>query len=199
MDEDGYLAYFCKAGDGVVDVQLIADLHKSEVFKVGAAVGVPASTLEAAPSADLWDGQTDEDELGFSYEFVELLTGAFLGTDDAGRAAFKVREPGSAWRARGRALWSPLVSYSTSKVSLRRVCLSDVTSTLTAPSRPGLPWGGGGRPVRQVGSCGGSREPAQQPQARRDQEPERAQALVGVNTKAAGPVAKKSTRREGQV
>lgn len=34
-DEDGYLMYYCKAGDGVVDVQLIADLHKSEVFQVG--------------------------------------------------------------------------------------------------------------------------------------------------------------------
>eukprot|EP00124_Ichthyophonus_hoferi_P005409 Ihof_evm2s776 gene=Ihof_evmTU2s776 len=61
MDEDGYLAYFCKAGDGVVDIQLIADLHKSEVFAVGEALGVPSSTLIAPPSADLWEGQTDEE------------------------------------------------------------------------------------------------------------------------------------------
>ena len=73
-DEDGYLAYFCKAGDGVVDVQLIADLHKSEVFRVGEELGVPESILSAAPSADLWDDQTDEDELGFSYDFIELWT-----------------------------------------------------------------------------------------------------------------------------
>ncbi len=32
QDEDGYLGYFCKAGDGCVDIQLIADLHKSEVW-----------------------------------------------------------------------------------------------------------------------------------------------------------------------
>ena len=51
-DEDGYLGYFCKAGDGVVDVQLIADLHKSEVFKVGALLGVPQSILSSPPSAD---------------------------------------------------------------------------------------------------------------------------------------------------
>eukprot|EP01059_Diplonema_ambulator_P020484 TRINITY_DN342_c0_g1_i2.p1 TRINITY_DN342_c0_g1~~TRINITY_DN342_c0_g1_i2.p1 ORF type:complete len:291 (+),score=106.66 TRINITY_DN342_c0_g1_i2:49-921(+) len=89
QDEDGYLAYFCKAGDGVVDVQLIADLHKSEVFKVGAYLGVPENTLQAAPSADLWDGQTDEDELGFTYDFVELLTGMYLPLDGAGKAAFK--------------------------------------------------------------------------------------------------------------
>lgn len=70
QDEDGYLAYFCKAGDGVVDVQLISDLHKSEVFKVGAVIGVPEDTLNAPPSADLWEGQTDEGEMGFSYDQV---------------------------------------------------------------------------------------------------------------------------------
>jgi len=73
----------------VVDVQLISDLHKSEVFKVGEALGVPRSILDAPPSADLWDGQTDEDELGFSYDFIELLTGYYLPLDDEQRAAFK--------------------------------------------------------------------------------------------------------------
>ena len=73
-DEDGYLAYFCKAGDGMVDVQLIADLHKSEVFRVGEELGVPQSILTAPPSADLWDDQTNDNELGFSYDFIELWT-----------------------------------------------------------------------------------------------------------------------------
>lgn len=73
-DEDGYLYYFCKAGDGVADVQLINDLHKSEVFEVGRELGVPHDILVAAPSADLWDDQTDEGELGFTYDFVEMLT-----------------------------------------------------------------------------------------------------------------------------
>eukprot|EP00741_Cyanophora_paradoxa_P011597 tig00020563_g11205.t1 len=89
MDEDGYLAYFCKAGDGVVDVQLISDLHKSEVFKVAAAVGVPENTRKAPPSADLWDGQTDEGELGFSYDFVELWTGDYVKRTEAEKAAFR--------------------------------------------------------------------------------------------------------------
>jgi NAD+ synthase (glutamine-hydrolysing) len=88
-DEDGYLAYFCKAGDGVVDIQLIADIHKSEVFKVAAELGVPESILKAAPSADLWEGQTDEDELGFPYDFVELLTGDYLTLSDEAKAAWK--------------------------------------------------------------------------------------------------------------
>jgi len=74
QDEDGYLLYYCKAGDGVCDLQLIADLHKSEVYKVGALLGVPEHILKAKPSADLWPGQEDEKELGFSYDFVELYT-----------------------------------------------------------------------------------------------------------------------------
>jgi NAD+ synthase (glutamine-hydrolysing) len=74
FDEDGYLCYFCKAGDGVVDVQLMADLHKSEVFMVGRELNVPSSILEAAPSADLWPGQTDEEELGMPYTFIEVFT-----------------------------------------------------------------------------------------------------------------------------
>lgn len=73
-DEDGYLYYFCKAGDGVADIQLINDLHKSEVFSVGRELSVPNDILVAPPSADLWDDQTDEGELGFTYDFVELLT-----------------------------------------------------------------------------------------------------------------------------
>ena len=52
----GYLMYFCKAGDGSVDIQLISDLHKSEVFAVGRVLGVPTSILVAPPSADLWEG-----------------------------------------------------------------------------------------------------------------------------------------------
>jgi NAD+ synthase (glutamine-hydrolysing) len=87
-DEDGYLAYFCKAGDGVVDVQLIADLHKSEVFAVGAILKVPESILKAAPSADLWDAQTDEEELGFPYDFIELWTN-FLAMKEEEQAAAK--------------------------------------------------------------------------------------------------------------
>eukprot|EP00656_Telonema_subtile_P007746 TRINITY_DN13632_c0_g1_i1.p2 TRINITY_DN13632_c0_g1~~TRINITY_DN13632_c0_g1_i1.p2 ORF type:complete len:152 (-),score=45.73 TRINITY_DN13632_c0_g1_i1:63-518(-) len=88
QDEDGYLAYFCKAGDGVVDVQMISDLHKNEVYVVAKHLGVPDATVVAAPSADLWDGQTDEEELGFTYDFIELFTGLYLPMDEAGQVAF---------------------------------------------------------------------------------------------------------------
>ena len=88
QDEDGYLAYFCKYGDGAVDVQLISDLHKSEVFAVSKHLGVPSSILEAPPSADLWDGQEDEKELGFTYDFIELFTGYYLPLDDSDKTKF---------------------------------------------------------------------------------------------------------------
>ena len=78
MDEDGYLAYFCKYGDGAVDIQLISDLHKSQVFTVGKHLNVIDSILTSKPSADLWDGQIDEEELGFSYDFIEFYVGYYL-------------------------------------------------------------------------------------------------------------------------
>lgn len=87
-DEDFYLGYFCKAGDGVVDVQIISDLHKSEVFLVAEALGVPANTRNAAPSADLWEAHTDEDELGFPYDFVELFTGWYLEQGETAKLQF---------------------------------------------------------------------------------------------------------------
>jgi len=110
MDEDRYLAYFCKAGDGVVDIQLISDLHKSEVFKVGAELGVPKATIEAAPSADLWAGQTDEEELGFTYDFIELFTGAYLPLNDEDKASFRnslasdARKQFDSWGAKAEAV-----------------------------------------------------------------------------------------------
>lgn len=81
-DEDGYLAYFCKYGDGAVDIQLISDLHKNEVFQVGKFLEVPNSILSAPPSADLWDNQEDEKELGFSYDFIEFFTDYYLNKNE---------------------------------------------------------------------------------------------------------------------
>jgi NAD+ synthetase len=72
QDEGAYLGYFGKASDGLVDVQIISDLHKSEVFKVGVALGVPAAILTVPPSGDMFDGRVDEEVFGASYDFVEL-------------------------------------------------------------------------------------------------------------------------------
>lgn len=73
FDEDGYLYYYCKFGDGAVDVGLIWDLHKSEVFTLGEWLDIPQSILDAPPSADLFEHQTDESEIGFGYDWVELI------------------------------------------------------------------------------------------------------------------------------
>ncbi|KAL7722717.1 NH(3)-dependent NAD(+) synthetase [Entamoeba marina] len=88
FDEDGYILYYCKAGDGVVDLSLISDLHKSEVYRVGAELKLPEVILSAIPSADLWANQTDEDELGFSYQFVELFT-QYLMLEESEKTKFK--------------------------------------------------------------------------------------------------------------
>lgn len=77
-DEFSYLGYFSKAGNGVCDFQLLIDLHKSEVYKLAKYLGVPKSIIDAKPTADLWHNQTDEDELGITYDFVELFTGYYL-------------------------------------------------------------------------------------------------------------------------
>ncbi|MCC6643439.1 NAD(+) synthase [Candidatus Peregrinibacteria bacterium] len=72
-DEGCYLGYFGKASDGMVDVQLISDLHKSEVRKVAAYLGVPDSILKVVPTGDMFDGRIDEEVFGASYDFVELF------------------------------------------------------------------------------------------------------------------------------
>ena len=51
----------------------IGDLYKSQVRQLAAAVGVPDEVIRKAPSADLWPGQTDEAEAGFSYPELDRL------------------------------------------------------------------------------------------------------------------------------
>lgn len=71
--EDGYLAYFAKSGDGMVDRSYIGSLYKHQVIQLAKKLGVINSILIAQPSADLVPNQTDEGELQVSYEFVELF------------------------------------------------------------------------------------------------------------------------------
>lgn len=71
-DEGAYIGYFGKASDGMVDVQMLSDLHKSEVYAAARAAGVPDCILNVAPTGDMFDGRTDAEVLGASYDFVEL-------------------------------------------------------------------------------------------------------------------------------
>jgi NAD+ synthase len=66
----GYTTLF---GDSACAFNPIGDLYKSQVRQVAAAIGVPEVVIRKAPSADLWPGQTDEDEAGFSYPELDRL------------------------------------------------------------------------------------------------------------------------------
>jgi NAD+ synthase len=66
----GYTTLF---GDSACAFNPIGDLYKSQVRQVAAAVGVPDRIIRKAPSADLWPGQTDEDEAGFDYPTLDRL------------------------------------------------------------------------------------------------------------------------------
>ena len=65
------LGYYTKYGDGGVDVLPIGNLLKSEVRAMAAELGVPAKVIDKAPTAGLWPGQTDEAEMGFTYDMLE--------------------------------------------------------------------------------------------------------------------------------
>lgn len=67
------LGYATMFGDNACSVNPIGSLYKTQVWALGREMGLPESVLTKAPSADLWAGQTDEDELGFSYESVDPL------------------------------------------------------------------------------------------------------------------------------
>lgn len=74
------IGYFTKHGDGAVDFLPIGDLYKTEVFELAKHLGVPERIIRKKPSAGLWEGQTDEDEIGMSYEMLdEILRGLESG------------------------------------------------------------------------------------------------------------------------
>ena len=81
-DEGAYLGYVGKASDGMVDVQVISDIHKSEVYQVAHELGIPKSIIEATPSGDMYDSRTDETVFGASYDFVELYLN-YLNMEDS--------------------------------------------------------------------------------------------------------------------
>jgi NAD+ synthase len=65
------LGYFTKYGDGGVDLLPIGGLVKSEVRALARELGVPAAVIDKPPTAGLWMGQTDETEMGFTYDTLE--------------------------------------------------------------------------------------------------------------------------------
>jgi len=83
-----HMGYFTKWGDGAFDFNPIADLTVTEVYEFLAFLGAPPHILEKAPSAGLYEGQTDEGDMGVSYASID----AFLAGEpvsDADRAVIE--------------------------------------------------------------------------------------------------------------
>lgn len=74
------IGYFTKFGDGGADFCPIGDLYKTEVRQLAAKIGIADRLIEKVPSAGLWSGQTDEGEMGITYEELDtVLHGIELG------------------------------------------------------------------------------------------------------------------------
>ena len=70
--EDFGIGFYTKYGDGGVDISPIADLYKTDVWRMGTSLGILDAIIEAAPTDGLWDdGRTDEVQIGMSYLALE--------------------------------------------------------------------------------------------------------------------------------
>ena len=67
------LGYFTKYGDGGVDLLPIGDLYKTQVRALAAELDLPARIRERVPTAGFWEGQTDEGEIGLSYDLLDRI------------------------------------------------------------------------------------------------------------------------------
>lgn len=67
------VGYFTKYGDGGVDILPIGDLYKTQVRQLAKFLGVPEKIILKTPSAGLWKGQTDEGEIGVTYDLLDKI------------------------------------------------------------------------------------------------------------------------------
>lgn len=89
---EAMIGYYTKYGDGGVDLLPIIDLYKYEVRAVAEEIGVPESVIVRPPSAGLWEGQTDEDEIGMTYEELDRTLMALETGDTSGLDAAKLKQ-----------------------------------------------------------------------------------------------------------
>ncbi len=66
----GYTTWF---GDSACSINPIGQFYKTEIRQIAKILGIPESIINKAPSADLWEGQTDENEIGIKYEQIDKL------------------------------------------------------------------------------------------------------------------------------
>jgi NAD+ synthase len=67
------LGYGTQFGDLACALNPVGDLYKTQLRELAANLGVPRGIIEKPPTADLWEGQTDEGELGFSYDQADVI------------------------------------------------------------------------------------------------------------------------------
>ncbi|MFX1567882.1 MAG: NAD+ synthase [Promethearchaeota archaeon] len=67
------IGYFTKYGDGGVDFEPIGELYKCEVREIAKLLHVPEEIIKKPPSAGLWEGQTDEDDIGLTYDVLDEI------------------------------------------------------------------------------------------------------------------------------
>ncbi len=75
------VGYFTKYGDSGVDILPLGGLVKTEVRELASFLGIPQQIIDKPPSAGLWPGQTDEDEMGLSYEELDRYLTSGMATD----------------------------------------------------------------------------------------------------------------------
>lgn len=82
------IGYFTKHGDGGCDILPLGDLLKTEVRRLARELKIPGEIIKRAPTAGLWDGQTDEGEIGMSYHDLDRCLSSM-----GGKCSAKVKTP----------------------------------------------------------------------------------------------------------
>lgn len=72
------LGYTTMYGDSASAINPIGDLYKTEIFELARALGVNEAIVNKPPSADLWEGQSDEEEIGYSYEQIDSVLKLYI-------------------------------------------------------------------------------------------------------------------------
>ena len=77
------IGYFTKYGDGACDIEPIGDLYKTDVYELAKYLNVPQEIIDKPPRAGLWNNQTDEDEIGMTYELLDKILYRYIEKDIA--------------------------------------------------------------------------------------------------------------------
>ena len=72
------LGYFTKYGDGAVDIEVIGELFKTDERELARFLGIPEKIINKTPTAELYHGQTDEEELGVSYDELDKILRLYI-------------------------------------------------------------------------------------------------------------------------